>query len=801
MSNRFTEKAEKALNGAVKCAESFGHTYIGSEHILLSLSETSESVASIILNKHKATVEKIKKAIRDYSGSGLKSTLSAKDMTPCSKKIVENSYRISVRYNASKIGTEHILLSLLDEKEAVCSKILSYIGIDIPALTEEVQTLLRCADKSSVKSKDTKDISSLRQHGKNLTDMARDGKIDPVIGREKETERLIRILCRKSKNNPCLIGEAGVGKTAIVEGLAQRITQNNVPSLLYGKEIISVDLTSMVSGTKYRGDFEERIKSMLNEAASNKSIILFIDEIHTIVGAGAAEGAIDAANILKPQLSRGELQIIGATTYSEYHKYIERDSALERRFQPIKIEEPSEEETKKIMFGLRERYERHHKVQITDDAIESCVRFSSRYIQDRFLPDKALDILDEACAKATATSANITKKEESEYKLRQIREEKSAAIQNSDFILAKNLHELEESYIIPTFDEDSSDTVMLPEINERDIKEIINEMTGIPLGGIGNKINKNALLSSLSERVIGQERAIKTIVNAIIRSEYGISDQSKPKGFYLLVGGSGVGKTELAKAIAAELYFDKNAFIKFDMSEFSESNSITKLIGSPPGYAGHEDGGTLTERVRRHPYSILLFDEVEKAHPEVIDLFLQIADNGILTDSSGRSVNFRNCYIILTSNHCSGFFLDNSIGFVKYNTLADERKKINDELSKHFRIEFLNRIDEIILFNPIDASAMEKIALKKLEELRVRLLSMGFNLIYTPQITKLIAHESLDERFGVRNLLRYISTNIENPISDLLFSADESASSTIKIDISGGKIITEIIEDTPAFTK
>lgn len=801
MSNRFTEKAEKALNGAVKCAESFGHTYIGSEHILLSLSETTESVASVILAKHKASAEKIKKAIREYSGSGLKSTLSAKDMTPCSKKIVENSYRISVRYSASKIGTEHILLAVLDEKDAVCSKILSYIGVDISSLTDEVQTLLRCADKSAVKAKDTKEASSLRQHGKNLTDMARDGKIDPVIGREKETERLIRILCRKSKNNPCLIGEAGVGKTAIVEGLAQRIITNNVPSMLYGKEIISVDLTSMVSGTKYRGDFEERIKSMLNEAASNRSIILFIDEIHTIVGAGAAEGAIDAANILKPQLSRGELQIIGATTYAEYHKYIERDSALERRFQPIKIEEPSEEETKEIMYGLRERYESHHGVQITDEAIESCVRFSSRYIQDRFLPDKALDILDEACAKATATSNYIGKKEESEYKLRQIREEKSIAIQNGDFILAKNLHELEEDYMLPATDSDSSYKEITPQIKARDIKEIINEITGIPLGGIGNKINKAALLSSLSECVIGQERAIKTVVYAITRSEYGISDQGKPKGFYLFIGGSGVGKTELAKAIAKELYFDKNAFFKFDMSEFSESNSITKLIGSPPGYAGHEDGGALTERVRRHPYSILLFDEVEKAHPEVIDLFLQIADNGILTDSSGRSVNFRNCYIILTSNHGAGLFSDNSIGFIKYNAADVERKKINDELSKHFRIEFLNRIDEIILFEPINVEAMKKIATKKLAELKARLASMGFNLIYNPELAQFIAKEATDERFGVRNLLRYISTNIENPISDLLFSADESASETFKLDIVNGKITTKIIEDAPAYIK
>ncbi len=776
MSNRFTEKAEKALNSAVKTAEEFGHTYIGSEHILLSLCRATESAAAIILNKHSVTAEKTVVAIKEYSGTGLKSTLTPKDMTPCSKKIVEGSYRISVKYGAQKIGTEHILGALLEEKNSVAIKLLSYMGVDTTALADEVETLLRTTDKSNSQKAGTKAATSpLKQHGKNLTALARDGKLDPVIGRDKETERLIRILCRKNKNNPCLIGEAGVGKTAIVEGLAHRIAAGAVPSLLYGKEIISVDLTSMVSGTKYRGDFEERIKALINEAASNRSVILFIDEIHTIVGAGAAEGAIDAANILKPQLSRAQIQLIGATTFAEYHKYIERDAALERRFQPITVEEATIEQTRDILQGLRDKYESHHGVRIEDEAINAAIRFSVRYIQDRYLPDKALDVLDEACAKANTDISEIGKDILNiENKLRQISTQKENAIRDGDFILAKKLQDAELQYrsereALDTPAEESSRRV----IGESDIKAIINEMTGIPILGIGEQTDREALFAALSSQVIGQEKAIERITDAIIRSESGISSPERPKGVFLFVGSSGVGKTELAKAMAEALFFDKRAFFKYDMSEFSEANAVTKFIGSPPGYVGYEEGGALTERVRRHPYCIILFDEIEKAHPEVLDLFLQIADNGNLTDNCGRCVSFRNAYIILTSNIGADAINDGGLGFVSNRADTDPTARVIDSLSKLFRVEFLNRMDDIILFPPIARSDMTRIAESKLAELEKRLMSIGYRVTISPNIASYIAELSTERRFGVRHMLRLIATKIENPLSTLIISSTE----------------------------
>ena len=774
MGNRFTEKAEKALNNAVKIAEEHGHTYIGSEHLLLSLTQVEQSSATTVLTKFSINKERLEEAIKEHSGIGLKSALSPKDMTPCCKKIIENAYRISIKYMAVKIGTEHILLSILEEKDCVGVKLLAYLKADTAAIIAEVVMLLKASEKVNSKSKELKESTSLlRQHGKNLSDLARKGLLDPVIGRDKETERVIRILSRKNKNNPCLIGEAGVGKTAIVEGLASRIANGTVPRILSEKEIISVDLTSMISGTKYRGDFEERIKSVINEAASNKDIILFIDEIHTIVGAGAAEGAIDAANILKPQLSRGEIQLIGATTFNEYHKYIERDAALERRFQPINVDESTEDETLNILRGLKERYERHHNIKIDDDAIRASVKYSVRYIQDRFLPDKALDVLDEACAKVNTSTTgeiinNIVENQE------QIIKEKENAIINGDINLAKNLREIELSMLNETrstsFENDSEKRV-----TELDVKEVIIEMTGIPIIGIGQKNSKINIINSLSSKIIGQEIAINSLAESVLRSESGISDPNRPKGVFMFVGGSGVGKTALAQALGEALFFDKKSFFKYDMSEFSEKSSVAKLIGSPPGYVGYEEGGALTEKVRRHPYCVILFDEIEKAHIEVLDLFLQIADNGILTDSSGRSVSFKNSYIILTSNVGADFEKNTNIGFKNLDKIKQSSKCNNnlmEVLKKHFRPEFINRIDEIILFTKLSKESMLKIAEQKIDALKKRMCSLGYELSISNNIGEFIIDKITDSSFGVREILRLISLYLENALSDYLMSSE-----------------------------
>ena len=769
MSNRFTEKAEKALNNTARLAESLGHTYIGSEHILLALCKEKDSAAAVILMKNGITYDKILETIKEYSGVGSKSSLTPKDMTPRSIKIVENSYRISVRYGALKIGTEHILLSILEEKECIGIRIISFAGGDTVAITDEVLTLLRTAEKhfESHKIKKESPESALIQYGKNLTELARNGKLDPVIGREKECERLIRILCRKTKNNPCLIGEAGVGKTAIVEGLAKRISCGDVPEQLKGKNIFSVDLTSMVAGAKYRGDFEERIKNMINEAAKNKSVILFIDEIHTIVGAGSAEGAIDAANILKPQLSRAEIQLIGATTFSEYHKYIEKDAALERRFQALTIEEPTRKQTLEILRGLKSRYEEHHSVVITDKALVAAVELSERYIQDRYFPDKAIDILDEACAKVNVVKHSKNSQSENfEEKIRQTQSDKDSAIKNQDYSLALKLRDIELDYRFQL--EKMSDVFVVEQevhiITEQDIKEIINEITGIPISGLSVGIDTSVLSSNLKEKIYGQDKAIDSLVMAVSRSEAGINNPDRPKGVFLFIGASGVGKTELAKALAQELFHDKKSLIRYDMSEFSEKNSVTMLIGSPPGYVGYEEGGALTEKIRRHPYSVILFDEIEKANPEVLNLFLQIMDDGVLTDSCGRSVSFKNSYIIMTSNATSSSLQEKKLGF-----LQEEKNSLdNEKLFDFFSPEFINRIDSIIHFAPLTHSSLSLVAEKRLNLLTKRLEQLGIAIEYTSEIYDYIAEKARDKRLGARMVLRIITEEIENKISNFM---------------------------------
>ncbi len=782
MANKFTDKGEKALNNAVKIAEGLGHTYIGSEHILLALCEDSLSCSFAILAKCGVTRDKIESGIKDYSGSSDKTTLSAKDMTPRCRKIIENSYKYSIKYASNKIGTEHLLLALLEQKDSVAMKILEYIDVDMTTLKDEVITFLRSTEKLSEQKKSApSSLQFLNQYGKNLNVMAKNGKLDPVIGRDPETERLIRILCRRTKNNPCLIGEAGVGKTAIVEGLAIRMADGNVPPILKGKTVYSVDLTSMIAGAKYRGDFEERIKSIISEASRNENVILFIDEIHTIVGAGSAEGAIDAANILKPELARSNIQLIGATTISEYHKYIERDPALERRFQPLLIEETDERTTSDILTKLKERYEKHHGVRIADAAIHAAVRLSERYIQDRHLPDKALDLLDEACAKVNVKNNDGGEKIHNiEEKIRQTVEEKEKAVRNRDFALASKLHEMEDAYTKELYLTESNEknSSEAPLVDVDDIKQIVTEMTGIPTASVIEGERYEIPKEKLLEMIIGQDDAVTLLSEAILRSKIGITDPKRPKGVFLFSGESGVGKTALAIALAKTLFSTKDSLIKLDMSEFGEKHSISKLIGSPPGYVGYDEGGALTEKIRRHPYSVVLFDEIEKASDEVLNLLLQIMDDGTLTDSSGRKVSFKNAFIVMTSNIGAEKY-DKSVhtGFISTEDIS-QKGRLTEALKERFRPEFINRIDEIIPFKHLDEKALAAISRKQLLSLKARLNGIGVDFHFTDNTARYIARKCAKINTGARPIVRLISNEIENQITKILL---ENPAENLKI--------------------
>ncbi len=753
MAGKFTDKAEDALNLSMKAAEKMGSSYIGSEHLLLSLAIDKSCCAHLILSRIGITKDNIEKCAKELSGSNKTKILSINDTTPTFRRIIENSYQIAQRYSSAKIGTEHLLLAVLDERNGTASKVLEKAGYDTITVKNEVIAFLHMIEKNCniLKSNSMdNDIQNLLKYGRNLIDEAKKGKTDPVIGREKETERLIRILSRKTKNNPCLLGEAGVGKTAVVEGVAQKIANNDVPDSLKGKIIISIDLSAIVAGAKYRGDFEDRIKSILSEVRKNKSIILFIDEIHTIVGAGAAEGAIDAANILKPALARGELHLIGATTFAEYKKYIESDSALERRFQPLIIEEPTPEKTVEILKGLRPVYEKYHGVVINDDAINTAVSLSKRYINDRSFPDKAIDIIDEACAKIASDS----KKEED--------------------LLKKFIDDVEPKLLCeerPGFEsliEADDKTVDLGKdkygiVDSALIQDIVEEYIGIPIKSDCKVSEFMMLKESLDLHVIGQEEATEAITNAVIRSAVGINSELRPRGVFLFVGESGVGKTELARALAFVLFGDTDALIRYDMSEFSEKHSVSKLIGSPPGYVGYNEHNALTDIIRKHPYSIILFDEMEKAHPDVINLFLQITDTGKLTDSSGRSADFKNSYIIMTTNASMGVNKDNSVGFVK----AKKDEALKKALQEHFSVEFLNRIDEIILFKPQTSKTLLEITKKKISSLQDKLIGKNIILNVNDDAMIYISNKALKEG-GARSISKLIATEIETPIAKLL---------------------------------
>ncbi len=725
MNSRFTEKAEKVLNAAMLLAEEFGHTYIGTEHLLLAIATEEGTYSAVILAKHKISEEMIKKSIKDYSGSGTPGLLTSHDTTPRCRRVIESAYRIAEKHHSEKIGTEHLLYSLLEERDSVAGRLIERSGSNITAIKDDVLGYIRLTEREMIR-RDTAaelNIPNLTKYGRNMTKLAKEGAFDPVIGRDRETDRVIRILSRKRKNNPCLLGEAGVGKTAIVEGLATRISQGNVPNQMLGKLIFSVDLSSMVAGAKYRGDFEERIKSIMDEAAKNKSVILFIDEIHSIVGAGSAEGAIDASNIMKPELARGDIQLIGATTISEYRKYIEKDAALERRFQPIMIEEPKKEEALLILRGIKEKYEEHHKTKIEDSALIAALDLSCRYFPDRHLPDKAIDLIDEACA-MVSTDRNI-----------------------------KNI-----------LDISGQNKRASKIVTDETIKDVLGEILGNELKE-KDKYSFSTLESRLSKKVIGQNTAVSALTSAIKRSSVGLFPPSRPRGIFLFIGETGVGKTELAHSLAIDLYGKEDALIRYDMSEFSEPNSISKFIGSAPGYVGYDETIQSLEKIRKHPHSVVLFDEIEKAHPDVLALFLQIFDNGFITDSSGRKINFRNTYIIMTSNvGCDGNSSGAQIGFAK----GHSKNNLYNKLKSKFKPEFINRIDEIIEFSALDISALEEIAKAKLEELAARAELCGLNVKTDESVANAIAKEAYSENLGARPVFRIISAEIETKIASLI---------------------------------
>ncbi|MEG2396532.1 MAG: ATP-dependent Clp protease ATP-binding subunit [Oscillospiraceae bacterium] len=794
----FTEKANRSLNAAVEAAENLGHTYIGSEHLLLGLLSDLSTVAGTVLSCKKVTYKAIEEYIKQTIGVGLPTELSPDDFTPRSKNIIETAVAVARSMNQDLVGTEHILLSIAHESSSCATQLLTAAGISMQDLANDVTKQLMGSSGGSKASngKSTNDKSTLSQFGRDLTEMAKNHQIDPVIGRQEEIERVIQILSRRTKNNPCLIGEPGVGKTAIAEGLALKIVSGEVPELLKDKKIFSLDLTGMVAGTKYRGDFEERIKKVIDEVKNSKDTILFIDEVHTLIGAGSAEGAVDAANILKPSLARGELQVIGATTIDEYRKHIEKDTALERRFQPITVGEPSEDEAIEILKGLRDKYEAHHKVKITDEAIIASVKLSARYIGDRFLPDKAIDLIDEAASRVRLRAFTAPPEvKELENRQKQIEAEKMSAVNSQDFERAASLRD-EEKKIASELNTQrakwQSETDRIKdEVGSSEIAIIVSSWTGIPLKQLTTQESERLLNmeDELHQRIVGQDEAVSAVSRAIRRGRVGLKDPKKPIGSFVFLGPTGVGKTELCKALASSMFGDENAMIRLDMSEYMEKHTVSRLVGSPPGYVGFEEGGQLTEKVRRKPYSVILFDEIEKAHPDVFNMLLQILDDGILTDAQGRKVDFKNCVIIMTSNVGAKLITSkqNAFGFSN-----DEKEKQNNdeaiktavmgELKNTFKPEFLNRIDDIIVFKRLSKDDIRKIARRLLDILSARVKTMDTEVSFTEMAVDKICDAGFDEVYGARPLKRAIQNKIEDKLSEEMLKGNIIAGKSYECD-------------------
>lgn len=821
MTYNFTSRAKKAIEIANNAAIELGHRYIGTEHILYGLAKEGSGVASKVIEKQGISPEDILDITVELVGreEQIEETLG---FTPRTKRVIENAFIEARKLGYNYIGTEHILIGLLREGDSIATRILLELNINIPKFYGEIIRVINEGENLSSNNENNSNAKktgsynqtqTLNQFGEDLTEKARQGKLDPIIGRKEEIERVIQILSRRTKNNPCLIGEPGVGKTAVVEGLAEKIVTGDVPEILKDKRVVTVDISSMVAGAKYRGDFEERIKKALEEVKKVGDVILFIDEIHTIVGAGSAEGAIDAANILKPLLARGEIQLVGATTLNEYRKFIEKDSALERRFSPVTVNEPSEKDTILILKGIRDKYEAHHNVKITDEAIEAAVKMSVRYINDRFLPDKAIDLIDEAASKArlkTYTEPDSLK--ELEEEISNVSKDKEEAVRTQKFEKAASLRdkekELKAKYEKEQKKWKNKNNKAITDITEENIAEVIASWTGIPAKKITENENQKLknLEKNLHKRVIGQNEAVEAVAKAIRRGRVGLKDPKRPIGSFLFLGPTGVGKTELSKALAECLFGDENAIIRIDMSEYMEAHSVSKLVGSPPGYVGFDEGGQLTEKIRRRPYSVVLFDEIEKAHPDVMNMLLQILEDGRLTDSQGRVVNFKNTVIIMTSNIGARLITDKkSLGF-SANALTkednkeeekakkeyeDTKKEVMEALKRELRPEFINRIDEIIVFHKLNDTEIDKIIDIMLKEVVNRLKEQKVKIELDPKVKKLIASKGIDKNFGARPLRRTIQNVLEDALAEEILDGNLDNEKVNKISADNEKIIVK----------
>ena len=812
--NGFTQKANNALNMAVDAAQDMGHTYVGTEHILLGLVSEESGVAASVLQQNGLSAEDLKDLIERTIGTGSRTVITPDDFTPRTKRVMQTAMVLSARLGHGYVGTEHLLMALISERDGYAIRFLEELNVNINSVLSSLKASMGADSEEenqqsgidgmlNKKGQSKGGSNALGKFGRDLTAAAKNGEIDPVIGREEEIQRVIQILSRRTKNNPVLIGEPGVGKTAVAEGLALRIVKGEIPEILKNKKIVSLDLTGMIAGTKYRGDFEERIKAAIDEVKKSKDIILFIDELHTIVGAGSAEGSADAANILKPSLARGDFQVIGATTMEEYRKYIEKDAALERRFQPVTVGEPSQEEAVEILKGLRDRYEAHHKVKITDEAIESAVTLSSRYIADRYLPDKAIDLIDEAASRVRLSSLTYPQEiKELEDKIKKLENEKASAVNEQDFENAAKIRDKQKEANAKLEEMKKSwkdkNANVSGEVKGEDIAEIVSQWTGVPVFQLTEEESQRLLKMEdiLHKRVVGQNEAVTAVAKAIRRGRVGLKDPKRPVGSFIFLGPTGVGKTELCKALAEAMFGDENAMLRLDMSEYMEKHTVSRLVGSPPGYVGYDEGGQLTEKVRRKPYSVVLFDEIEKAHPDVFNILLQILEDGRLTDSQGRTVDFKNTVIIMTSNVGARLITDqqNGLGFAfdnpenkKEKTNEEIREAVIGELKKLFRPEFLNRVDDIIVFNKLTQEEIKEIAGKLLENLKARLKAVDIDAEFTEEAVTEISNEGYDDTYGARPLRRAITSKIEDALSEKMLENEIKKGDHIVCDFKDGK--------------